>query len=277
MTRCELKSVLILGAGWTSTFLIPLLREEGISYSATSTSGREDTLKFIFDPESDDAAPYKKLPAAETVLITFPLKGKGQSSYLHRMYTKTHPDVAPHFIQLGSSGIFSIADQAMWVTRHSEYNQTDARAVAEDELLSLGGCVLNLSGLWGGSRKPQDWIKRVATTKEQLQTKRSLHLIHGEDVARAVLGLHRSFTAHERWLLTDMFVYDWYALIMGWGDGSAGGEDGEAAGRYRQWVRELMVEEGVRALPRSMEELGRCYDTREFFTRFGFSPAKARV
>ena len=31
--------VLILGAGWTSTFLIPLLEEEKLSYAATTRDG----------------------------------------------------------------------------------------------------------------------------------------------------------------------------------------------------------------------------------------------
>jgi hypothetical protein len=43
------------------------------------------------------------------------------------------------------------------------------------------------------------------------------------------------------------------------------------------WVVELMREEGVRALPRSMEVLGRCYDTREFWEAFGLVPLKARI
>jgi len=38
-----------------------------------------------------------------------------------------------------------------------------------------------------------------------------------------------------------------------------------------------MEEEGVRALPRSMEALGRCYDSREFWKTFGLVPLKARI
>jgi len=55
--------------------------------------------------------------------------------------------------------------------------------MAEDELLELGGCVLNLSGLWGGERNVRHWVDRVASTKEMLKSKKSLHMVHGEDVA----------------------------------------------------------------------------------------------
>ncbi len=90
--------------------------------------------------------------------------------------------------------------QTLWVTRHSAYDKNNDRAIAEDELLALGGCVMNLSGLWGGTRQPREWIDRVARTKEQLGATTSLHMIHGEDVARAILAVSQSFTKGERWV-----------------------------------------------------------------------------
>ena len=192
--------VLVLGAGWTSTFLIPLLEKESISFAATTTTGRDGTIEFKFDPSSTDTSPYTLLPDAHTILITFPLKGEGQSKMLLDLYAKTHSSSPPRYIQLGSTGIWQIQGQDLWVTRHSRYNKEDPRAVAEDELLELGGCILNLAGLWGGSRNPRDWVKRVATTKEQLKGKNSLHMVHGQDVARAILGVHRNYTPKERWV-----------------------------------------------------------------------------
>ncbi|MCJ1438366.1 hypothetical protein MMC27_007754 [Xylographa pallens] len=270
-------SILILGAGWTSTFLIPLLEARQISHAATSTTGRPGTLPFKFDPSSPSLEPYHLLPSASTVLITFPLKGPHQSTHLLSLYHASHPAASPNWIQLGSTGIFQIADQELWVTRHSKYDRENARAVAEDELLVLGGCVLNLSGLWGGARQPRDFVKRVATSKEQLKGKTSLHMVHGMDVARAVVALHERFTKGERWMLTDLFVYDWWALIMGWGEAGSEGKDENAKGPLLEWVRELMVEEDVRALPRSMEVLGRCYDSREFWSTFEVVPVRARL
>ncbi|MCJ1405352.1 hypothetical protein MMC11_008579 [Xylographa trunciseda] len=246
MTQIKHTSILILGAGWTSTFLIPLLETRQISYAATSTTGRPGTLPFKFDPSSPSLEPYHLLPSATTVLITFPLKGPHQSTHLLSLYHASHPDVTPKWIQLGSTGIFQIADQELWVTRHSKYDVENARAVAEDELLALGGCVLNLSGLWGGARQPRDFVKRVATSKEQLKGKTSLHMVHGMDVARAVVAVHENFSNGERWMLTDMFVYDWWALILGWGEGGSEGKDTDAKGPHLEWVRELMVEENAR-------------------------------
>ena len=79
-------------------------------------------------------------------------------------------------------------------------------------------------------------------------------------------------------MLTDLIVYDWWELILG----LAGQEDEEKESEDRKdsqikWVGELMAEQEVKALPRSMEELGRCYDSREFWTTFGIMPVRARI
>lgn len=99
---------LILGAGWTSQFLIPLLNERKLTYAATSRSGHDDTLKFLFDPQSLDSQPFRILPTAQTVLITFPIYGTGGSKRLLELYKETHPDADGHFIQLGSTGIYDV-------------------------------------------------------------------------------------------------------------------------------------------------------------------------
>ena len=69
-------------------------------------------------------------------------------------------------------------------------------------------------------------------------------MIHGLDVARAILAVHfyPSLATGQRWLLTDGRVYDWWDLAGAWG----------AEGAQPRWVRELMDEAGVRALPRSV-------------------------
>jgi hypothetical protein len=213
-------------------------------------------------------------------------------------YIQTHdPDNTYSFIQLG---IFSVPNQGLWVTRHSKYDQSNARAIAEDELRELGGCVLNLSGLWGGSRQPKNWLDRVASTKQQLKEKTSLHMIHGQDVARAIVAVHRDFAhaAGKRYvsllscscddvglliimwgkMLTDLMFYDWWALVLGFaGEIGEENQNDDRENSQIKWVGELMDEQNIKALPRSMEQLGRCYDSREFWTTFGLVPVRARI
>ncbi|EON68478.1 hypothetical protein W97_07688 [Coniosporium apollinis CBS 100218] len=273
--------LLILGAGWTSTFLIPLLTRSKISHAATTTTGRDNTIPFKFDPTSNSLDQYKTLPSAKTVLITFPLTGTGQSDLLTRSYRQIHGG-SNNWIQLGSTGIYK--NDSDWSDETSPYDTSNARAIAEDELLThASGCVLNLAGLYGGSRDPKNWITRVAKTKAEVKAKGALHLIHGEDVARAILGVHRHFTPGRRWIITDLHVYDWWDLIESWGAEarerarSTMGEEEAEKLEFVKWVGELMVEEGVRALPRDVETLGRRLDSREFWRTVGVWPSQGRV
>ena len=149
----------------------------------------------------------------------------------------------------------------------------------------------------------KNWIPRVAPTKEVLKEKvrtsstipssplrffascmgwrsnedvlpclrvqGSIHMIHGLDVSRAVLAVHAHFDRADgqRWLLTDGRVYDWWDLASAWGE----------EGRQGKWVRELMHETGVRALPRTPEYIGRGMDSREFWDTFELEPIKGRL
>lgn len=102
--------ILILGAGWTSTFLIPLCEERGISQAATSRAGRDGTIAFEFDPHSTNSAPFQALPHAHTVLITFPIKVAGASERLVKLFQETHPEgPKTAFVQLGSTGIWDVS------------------------------------------------------------------------------------------------------------------------------------------------------------------------
>lgn len=277
--------LLILGAGWTSTFLIPIARSRKLKFAATTRDGREvadsETIKWSFDPKGD-ASQFSKLPLAKNVLITFPLNGEGQSKTLvygyNEVWKNRLPDGGVHYIQLGSTGVWQIAEQSCWISRKSPYDVSNSRAIAEDELISLGGCSLNLAGLWGGPRDPRNWVDRVAKTKEDVKGKKSLHMVHGVDVARGILGVMADWNAAkgQRWMLTDGFVYDWWGLFAGWADVKNEKDDPEPLDQAK-WVYELMREENVKALPRSMEALGRCYDSREFWSTFGLAPVKARV
>jgi hypothetical protein len=255
------RELLILGAGWTSNFLIPLLQEKSISYAATTRSGHDNTIPFTFDPESDDPTPFKNLPTAKTVLITFPIKLSGATKKLVSFYNSTHTPTS-QFIQLGSTGVWTYEGAT---NRHTPIDTTDSRGAEENQLLSIDGTVLNLAGLWGGTRHPKNWLPRIAKDKEQLKNKKTVHLVHGEDVARAIVGLHENWgkVRGQRWLLSDLRAYDWWELAMAWGDAG-----------MRGWVLECMREEGVGTLSRNREEGMRVLDARDVWDVVGMAPVK---
>ena len=324
--------ILVLGAGWTSTFVKDICDKNGLSYAGTSRSGRDSTIKFVFDPNSDDLGPYSVLPTAHTVVITFPITEKGAAKRLVTLYAETHGQIGnsvqerTRFIQLGTTSIWDvsvfhifvriisdrlikqgkrlkldvpISPEHKWCDRHSPVISTP-RAEAEEELLSLSpsfpSTVFNLSGLWGGTRSPKNWVGKVAPSKEVLKDKvcnifynpflscrtallqGSLHLIHGEDIARAIVAVHNNFdkAQGQRWILSDGRVYDWWDLASAWGSAptpSISSKDDH--GPQASWVRELMDESDIRALPRNVEMLGRALDSRDFWKTFDLNPVHA--
>ena len=189
-----------------------------------------------------------------------------------------------------------------WITRHSPYVTANPRAAAEDELLSLSreAVVLNLAGLWGGARDIVNWIPRVCPDKEAVRVKGSLHLVHGRDVARAIVAVHRaplraqvgaspadlsaaaekSTPLGRRYLITDLRVYDWWDLASSRPVPPADVAARTAADEHRErvagWVGEVMDEERVEGLPRGAEELGRAMSSREFWREFGVMPEVGR-
>ena len=110
-------------------------------------------------------------------------------------------------------------------------------------------------------------------------------MVHGADVARAVVGVYRKREdmVGKRWLVTDLRVYDWWDLIQDWGAevqrraAERGGPEAAAALEYTRWVGELMVEGGVRSLPRAPEALGRVLDSRAFWEAIGQWTGQGRV
>ncbi|KAF7424020.1 hypothetical protein PC9H_009320 [Pleurotus ostreatus] len=312
-SRSQAVDILVVGAGWTSTFLIPICEARGLTHAATSRSGRNGTIRFEFNQElglgsgggstggegnheaengggnqgeaaasgvgdvhRDDEEGFARLPQAQTVLITFPITKPGAVARLVRTYMRLHvPEgSSAQFIQLGATSIWDNLHR--WCDRRSPYTRTD-RAASEDELLAIGnGTVLNLAGLWGGKRDTRNWVGKVAPTKEALRNKGSIHMIHGHDVARAILAVHANFdkAAGQRWILSDGRVYDWWDLASAWGVRDSPSGD---RGPHPLWVLELMQEAGVRGLPRDVSLLGRALDSRDFWVTFGLTPEKARL
>ncbi|KAL6250765.1 hypothetical protein RBB50_003068 [Rhinocladiella similis] len=293
-------TLLVLGAGWTWQFLQPLLEEADITHAATTTTGRQGTIQFKFDRETAHLDQFKKLPTARYVLVTFPLRGLGLPSKLLKLYSETHPPssdseeerhVQTKWILLGSTGIYTLPD---WNDSSSPVDTDNERCVAENELIDLGGCVLNLSGLYGGGRDPRNWVGRVAQTKDALSKKGALHLIHGRDVARGIIALMKTdmdtsngaIDEHDgklfgrRWIVTDCLVYDWWSLIWDFMGESRETAQGDVAKvdekvKYRQWLAELMDEKKLHALPRPISQLGKKLDSRAFWEATGILPERA--
>ena len=131
--------VLILGAGWTSTFLIPLCKKRSLTCAATTRDGRGGTVKWAFDPDSDNERVYAALPDAKTVVITFPITKPGASERLVRLYSKTRKNSKGRvgFIQLGSTGVWDVSLHAYNGTSLANLDSRARGKALQEALLSL--------------------------------------------------------------------------------------------------------------------------------------------
>ena len=244
------------------------------------------------------------------------MRGADQSKHLTDLYHKAHSGVkeSSNWIQLGSTLNYK---NEGWTDYRSPYDSLNDRAVAEDELLALYGdraCILNLAGLYGGQRQLRHWLPRVARDKQAVAGKGAVHMVHGNDVSRAIIGAHFSFlknrtTSHIstpsaqhshskpqsvggwHWPITDLHCYDWWDLFMQFG--SYARQHAESGGvseailkgtkpeelQYEKWVLELIDERGIRALPRDKtgEGMGRLVDSRTFWDVIGLWPVEGRA
>ncbi|KAI8837086.1 hypothetical protein BC829DRAFT_405266 [Chytridium lagenaria] len=271
MTTIDL---LIAGLGWTGEYVLRECESQSIKVAYTTTSGRDNSIAFRFDPESDDPEPFRTLPSTSTLLITFPLLGALAAKRFITLYKETHPDTAqPNYIILGTTSYVQPVpgSGSPWCDENVAIDPKEPRVAAEIVVMEAGGCALSLSGLFDYKRRyPGNFF---------CQQRPPVHFIHGEDVARAIIALHSNFSAKKRWIydcpfetlstsqsaITDVAITDDL-------------DDDEIKRRERcQWVLELMVEQGVRGLPREAGPLGRAIDSRAFWDYANITPIHTKL
>lgn len=295
MTRisCSQESVdvLLLGSGWTGTFLIPLLHQNHLRYTYTSRSPpdtNEDRHRIQFqltDPVTRQS--LTPLPRASTVVIIFPIKNLEQVDDLVREYQELHGPT--RWIQLGSTGIWGPGRSSS----SSPFDTSNPRAAAEQRLLDITSlaasrtpgtaAVLNLAGLYGAQRQPKNFASRLGASKELLSVKGSVHFVHGSDVARAILLLHQSNHAGwgRRWIVSDTKVYDWWQLFR-FLRPVLPDHPNDSPQTAQRWVHELLKENHIHTLPRPIAEsagqnlpryLDRALEGHEFWELFDTKPS----
>ncbi|CAO1630138.1 unnamed protein product [Sympodiomycopsis kandeliae] len=347
--------LLLLGSGWTSTFVVPQAAQAGLKVASTTRDGASGTIKWTFDPDNDDKDSYKTLPDAKTILIVFPLYTEDSvrrlvSGYLHsrcdddesfteKTSTRSQGvnEFNTRFVLLGSTGVFNNGPtilQAPLSPPEQSYSQSQyslnkpefssslkkhpkpgkpkpeptgpwrdndsevmplPRALAENYLLSLSKTnnaireapisvtVLLLCGLWGHGRSVRHFIPRLPANKEAFRNLGSIQMIHGRDVARAVLAARAQFQKAngKRWILTNNRVYDLWELASQFGSAGDDGKDHPPTGPFPAIVDELLNEPGcpAKSLPRSAETMyemtggnSLALDGREFWHTFGLTP-----
>ena len=145
-------SMLILGFGWSGPFLKDVLTQHGITYSATTRDGRNDTIAWELPQQEEQDIDVSALPAATTVLVTFPVRSAKSMEKLMDSYETRYGQV--QWILLSSTRVFD-GDKC---DRHGPMNldkDSSGRTEGEQVTLTRGGTVVHLAGLWGAQRYVQ--------------------------------------------------------------------------------------------------------------------------
>ncbi|CAO1616424.1 unnamed protein product [Jaminaea pallidilutea] len=264
--------VLLLGSGWTSSFLLPALFANDITFAYTNRSGVKPQglplaghppIRWTCPSSGDSRMQWRKsfreFPIARMVVVVMPLKDdiaarELVASYQSFVHEKGGQERTKWCV-LSSTGVFGPGQHSS----SSPVSNPTPRSHAEDALAQLAksdATILSLAGLYGGStRHPQNWLSKVASDQEKLASKGSLHLLHGKDVARAVLGVWRQVgngkVWDSRWIVTDGRVYDWWQLVTQLPQTYA------ERSQYKQWVEALRKQYDVGSLPRSVADAHR--------------------
>lgn len=93
--------LLIIGLGWQGEYIKNYFENNLRKIvAATTTTGRNNTISFKFDPQN--AENFKLLPLAKCVLVTFPLPTEESGYLLPQLYQKATGGNGPFILLVGA-------------------------------------------------------------------------------------------------------------------------------------------------------------------------------
>ncbi len=187
----------VFGSGFVGRSLAPFARVAGWSCEAYT---RHPVLpgEWRFDARS---ATIPRRPGV--AVVTFP------PALAPPRFWSDLLDVADHVVLLGTTSSYRPAGAT--VDAETPVDPSSDRAAYEAAVLDRGGCVLRLSGLYGGGRQPWSWLAAGRVGPEA----RTANLVHRDDVCAVVAAAARD-TARGAWPVSDGQRVTW-ADIAGWG------------------------------------------------------------
>lgn len=199
--------IVLLGAGYTGTFLYTLARQQERLIWASSRQPHEN-LPFAIPShriEFDLARPdtWGNIPDGISLIWCFPAV---PTDMVIRFMKQTAPQVRRLLVLGSTSAYASTHAQARLVDETTEVNLTLPRVQSEEFLRqTYGAVILRLAGLYGPGRNVLDWIRRGRITN----TDRYVNLIHIEDVAGICLAALERSQDGETYIVSDGIPRRW--------------------------------------------------------------------
>jgi hypothetical protein len=178
----------LLGQGFVGQHFLNTYKDHYDSYEATTRS--HFTLQKELTWSHLKLGSYKKEECY--VLWTFEAARTLEDlTYALSFYKKYLLD--SKVIILGTTSSYEVRTPHELVSEDTPLQKENLRSYAEEELRTLGACILRLSGIFGNERDPVNWYKRGLIKSPSSY----LNLIHVKDIAYAIYKLFENFHAHE--------------------------------------------------------------------------------
>lgn len=182
-------SLIILGAGYTASFLLPLAHQRYAQVFATSRDPNrhlaylppEQRLRFdLTQPET-----WNHIPTETDLLWCFP----AMPVELVQQFSNAASLSTRRLVVLGSTSAYDVGSTTdyppPWCDETSPIDLVKPRVQGEEYLrLHCGAVILRVAGIYGPNRNPIDWIK----TGRVRPSRKYVNLIHVEDLARVCLA-----------------------------------------------------------------------------------------
>lgn len=206
--------VLILGAGYTGTWLYAAAKMRGARVWATSRHP-EDNLPHIDAADRlcfNLASPqtWSALPSDCDLLWCFP----AQPVELVREFIEARTDAIRRLLVLGSTSAYADSNPSRifpppWLDESASLDHTRPRVQGEEYLRTVhGAIVLRVAGIYGPGRNPLDWIRQHRV----VPSRRYVNLVHVEDLAAICLELCKRSPPAEVYNISDGIPRTWRAI-----------------------------------------------------------------
>ncbi|TGK10271.1 hypothetical protein EHO60_10560 [Leptospira fletcheri] len=170
----------ILGLGYTGLRVLESLQEEfQISSFSRETTVADSEIYDFGNAETvrKFVGEYENSPF-DSLIITFPLHSIPTKYVLPKAFSK----VSRRKWLLGTTSIYRREGE---IRESTPKNPEHERFEIEEKFLESGGKILRLSGIYGPSRNPADWIRKGLVRK----SKRQLNLCHISDITEVIKGI----------------------------------------------------------------------------------------
>jgi hypothetical protein len=181
-------SLVILGSGYTSRFILPLAERRYTRILATSrnpdhhlaTLSQNSRVRF----DLSDRTTWQNIPPDGDLLWCFP----AEPLELVQEFAKRLGMPSRRLVVLGSTSAYGAGDMETdppsWTDETAPIDRSKLRVQGEEYLREKhGAVVLRVAGIYGPGRNPIDWIKRGRVGP----SRKYVNLIHVEDLAEICL------------------------------------------------------------------------------------------